>query len=152
MAYKPGMGTLLRGLVYQLDKDIDATYEAAGIPFRARFYPIYRYVSEVGTCPMRDLVATTGTSFSAVSQTIRQMEQLGLIDLETGTDRRVKTVSLSRKAEEIRPQLEAIWDRVETAHKELDQEMGINTREVLQKFTKALGRKSLIERIQHRDS
>jgi DNA-binding MarR family transcriptional regulator len=152
MRSKPGIGTLLRGLIYQLDNDLDATYEARGLAFRARFYPIFRHVSEVGPCPMRDLVTVTGTTFSAVSQTITQMEKSGLLNLEAGEDKRVRIVSLSEQSEIMKPALKAIWDQVDKAHKELDIELGIELQKVLEDLTVILEKKSLFQRINPQQS
>jgi len=142
------MGTLLRSLIHRMDGDVDAYYAKEALPFHARFYPIYRHLRGEGPCPMKELMGIAGTTFSALSQTIGQMRKLGLVELHAGTDKRVKTVTLSEQAEKLDPVLEATWAKIKVAHEQLDKEVGCDTYAVLWKLSKALERQSLYERIE----
>jgi DNA-binding MarR family transcriptional regulator len=148
MRNKAGIGTLLRALVHQLDADLDAYYRLQNLPFRARFFPIYRHLSAVEVCPMRELVEICGTSFSAVSQTIGEMVKANLVQCEPGEDKRVKQVRLTPRAQAMRPSLESVWQRVDAVHQELDRAIGVELHAVLLHCHALLEQRPMIQRLQ----
>lgn len=149
---KPTLGTLLRRLIEQLDGAVEASYVEDGLDYRPRYTPIVRALMRNGPATIRDLAAQTPVSHSAISQTIAQMVDRGLVTLTPGSDARERIVSLSETAQVMLPQLERRWAATEAAARSLDTDLGLPLADVVAQALAALERQSFTDRIRRSEA
>lgn len=142
-----GLGSKLRHLLHLLDGDVQAIYDAEGLAFRPRFYPIVRKLQTDGPQRVADLADAIGVSQPAVTQTIAEMTKLGLVESRAGPDRRVRLIELTGAGEAMLGRLERIWMRVHDAARGLDAELDAPLGAILDQAIAALHHTSFRERI-----
>jgi DNA-binding MarR family transcriptional regulator len=143
----PTLGTLLRRLIDHLDGAVEQVYVDAGLDYRPRFTPIVRALSVDGPATLRGLSARTGVTHSAVSQTIAQMVDRGLVSLKTGEDARERIAALTPAAHALLPRLEDLWAATERAARSLDDDLAQPLEPLLLQALTALERRPFAERI-----
>jgi len=121
-----GLGTLLRCLLDELDGAVQQHYEARGEPFRPRFFPVARMLLAHEALTIRAISTSIGVSHSAVSQTVAEMQRLGLVQLARGRDGRERYVQLSAEGQACCTRLGPLWDGIARAASELDAELPIS--------------------------
>jgi DNA-binding MarR family transcriptional regulator len=114
-----GLGTRLRLLLAALDGELQAVYDAAGEPFRPRFYPVAQILRAQGSGTVGSLAARTGVSQPAMTQTLSEMRARGLV----ATDAPGRRVLLTAEGEALCARLAPVWRAVEAAAVELDREL-----------------------------
>ncbi len=114
-----GLGTRLRLLLSALDGEVQQLYDAAGEPFRPRFYPVVQALRAYGSSTVGGLAARTGVSQPAMTQTLAEMRARGLL----ATDTPGRRVCLSETGEALCDRLEPMWRAVATAAADLDREL-----------------------------
>ncbi|HEY0628112.1 MAG TPA: MarR family transcriptional regulator [Sphingomicrobium sp.] len=136
------LGTLLRLALDALDGDVERAYWELGLPFRPRFTPITRLLAEHGPMRIKELADQAGFSHSAVSQTLSEMRRVGLVEATRGPDGRERIVHLSRRAEDLLPELRKQWRRTAAAVASLNGEIGVDLEQTMDAVLIALGRQS----------
>lgn len=145
---RAAVGTLMRHVLELLDGDVAAVYRDAGVPeYRPRFSPPLRALVTNGPMSIRDLAAAVGVTHSAASQTAAQMARAGLVTLTPGTDARQRIVTLTDRARELLPLVEAEWAATSAALRELDTELPMPLADLLAAVRDALARRPFRERI-----
>ncbi|MEU1736206.1 MarR family transcriptional regulator [Streptosporangium sp. NPDC020145] len=144
----PGRWDALHTLLGDLDRQIETLYTDRGIEgVRSRFvHPLIR-LAHTGPLTIRELAESLGRSHSAMSQTISVMRREGLVNSEPGTDARTRRVTLTDRARDLIPFLEAEWRATEAAVAELDDEIPHRLSAVVAELESALARRSMKERI-----
>lgn len=141
------LGTRLRTLLAMLDGDVEALYARIGTPFRPRFYPVVARLLEAGTATVGELASAAGVSQPAVTQTLGEMEKLGLIDVSVASDRRSRSIALSEGGQATARKLLPLWLAIDAAANELDRELPNALSATLDAALGALGRESFLDRI-----
>ena len=126
-----GLGTTLRKLIEALDGGVQAHYDAIGLNFRPRFYPVARQLQSGRALPIRALSHATGVSHSAVSQTVAEIRSAGLVTGSPGQDGRERLIKLTAIGLEACNHLQALWDAVARAAAALDAELPMPLSEIL---------------------
>ncbi|MFF4986308.1 MarR family winged helix-turn-helix transcriptional regulator [Streptosporangium saharense] len=144
----PGRWHALHALLTHLDGQIESLYTDRGIEgVRPRFaYPLIR-LAHTGPLTIRELADSLGHSHSAMSQTISAMRREGLVNSEPGADARTRRITLTDRARDLVPFLEAEWRATEAAVAELDDEVPHPLSAVVTALEDALERRSMKERI-----
>ncbi|MFE0022844.1 MarR family winged helix-turn-helix transcriptional regulator [Amycolatopsis sp. NPDC059021] len=143
-----GLGTRLRHVLELLDGDVAKFLVDLGLTdYRPRYSPVVRALVAHGALPIRDLARETGVTHSAASQTVAQMNRAGLVTLASGADARQRIVSLTDKARDLVPILNAEWAATSEAAAQLDAELPFSLGEMITAIVDALERKSFRERI-----
>lgn len=114
-----GLGTKLRRLTASLDDGVQAIYDANGLGFRPRYFPIVTRLQD-GSATVGELAVAIGVSQPAVTQTLHEMIGEGLVEIAIGEDRRSRIVSLSDHGQRIASQLDPIWQATAAAAEALD--------------------------------
>jgi len=143
---EPGLGELLRHLTELVDRGAEEIYDSRALVYRARFTPVMR-VLRGGACTIGDITSRVQITQGAVSQTVRLMEEDGLVRKRSGTDGRQTAVSLTRKGTKLLSVLETHWQITFRAIDALESDLGIPLRVVLSNAITALERKSFSERL-----
>ncbi|WP_370973141.1 MarR family winged helix-turn-helix transcriptional regulator [Amycolatopsis sp. cg9] len=148
-----GLGTRLRHVLEILDGDVARFLADIGLDgYRPRYSPVVRALLARGPLAIRDLAAEMRVTHSAASQTVAQMNRAGLVVLEPGADARQRIVSLTAKARDLLPLIEAEWAATTEASEALEAELPYSLRALLDAIVEALDRKPFRERIGETDA
>jgi DNA-binding MarR family transcriptional regulator len=120
-----GLGTTVRRLLEALDGDVKAQYDAMGVEFRPRYYPVARLLLASEGLPLRAISAQSGVSHSATSQTVSEMRMAGLVVTAPGADGRERIVKLSASGQAVCQKLQPLWQAVGRAAEKLDLELPV---------------------------
>lgn len=143
----PTLGTLLRHLIEKLDGAVEQSYVESGLGYRPRYTPVMRALMESGPTSIRSISRTAGITHSAASQTVAQMVENGLVQLEPGSDARERIVVLTPVAKAMLPKLEQHWRATNDAARMLDAELSMPLSDLLREAIAALDRASFTQRI-----
>jgi DNA-binding MarR family transcriptional regulator len=144
----PTLGTLLRHLIEQLDGAVEESYALSGLDYRPRYTPIVRALIECGPASIRAISRSAGITHSAVSQTVAQMQERGLVQFESGGDARERIVALTPAAKTMIPRLQQHWRATNAAADVLDSELSAPLSKLLREAIAALERRPFAQRIQ----
>lgn len=142
----PGLGTLLRKFVDILDRGSDVHYQNRGVVSRARYTPIMR-VLDGEPVSVSILCDRLGITQGAVSQTVKLMEADGLIARVPTDDSRSRAITLTQDGKMLREKLVPQWQLRLTAIADLEQEIDIPLRTVLEQAIEALEREGFADRL-----
>jgi len=142
-----GLGTLLRTLTDRIDRGSEARYRALKLPMRARYTPILRALGHE-TLTVSDIVARSLATQGAISQTVKLMEEDGLLRRAPTADGRTRTLMLTRKGQALHDRLLQHWDARFDAIANLEQEIGAPLRKILSDAIQSLDRQTFQHRIQ----
>lgn len=139
--------TLFR-LLKQMDAEVEQLYARLGIDgMRSRFVqPLIRLAHE-GPLTISALAKSLDATHSAASQTVAAMKRAGFVSSEPGTDGRTQVVSLTPKAREIIPVLEAEWRATESVVARLDDELDGAVTTLAERLERALAERSMSRRL-----
>jgi DNA-binding MarR family transcriptional regulator len=144
---QPGLGELLRHLVDIIDRGSEDHYQHVAISFRPRYTPVMRALSQ-GACTVSDITQQIRITQGAVSQTLKLMQEDGLIKRKTDAiDTRQTFISLSAKGQRLLSDLEEQWQVRFLAITQLEKELEIPLCQSLVKAIKALEEKGFEERL-----
>ena len=141
------LGTLLRHLIEKLDGAVEQSYAQAGLDYRPRYTPVVRALIESGPASIRTISGSAGITHSAVSQTVSQMMERGLVRFETGGDARERIVALTPMAKAMIPKLQQHWQATNAAAHVLDTELSMPLSDLLRETIDALDRSPFAQRI-----
>lgn len=142
-----GIGTRLRRLIDRMSPDVERLYAESGLTFKASWFYVIYALAERGPMPMGEIGALAGFTHSAVSQTVKKLMSLGLIDTETADDARQKLVRLTAKGEALVTRSRPIWAAVEASVKDVIAESGFDFLGAVTAMEDALKSKGLHARI-----
>lgn len=143
----PTLGTLLRHLIEKLDGAVEQSYVQSGLDYRPRYTPVVRALMESGPASIRAISRSAGITHSAVSQTVAQMVERGLVRFESGGDARERIVTLTNTAKAMIPKLQQHWQATNAAAHMLDTELSMPLSDLLHEAIEALDRSSFAQRI-----
>jgi DNA-binding MarR family transcriptional regulator len=115
--------------------------------YRPRFSAVIRVVSADGPSTIRHITQRMNTTHSAGSQTVSEMTARGLVELRTGSDARQRLVHLTRKAQRLRPVIDAEWAATTAAVRELSSELSAPLDTIARELAEALQHRSFRDRI-----
>lgn len=143
----PTLGTLLRHLIEKLDGAVEESYVQSGLDYRPRYTPVVRALIASGPASIRAISRSAGITHSAVSQTVAQMMDRGLVKFEPGGDARERIVALTPAAKAMIPKLQQHWQATNAAAAALDTELSMPLSQLLREAIDALDRRSFAQRI-----
>lgn len=144
-----GLGTKLRHVLAKLDGEVQAIYDEQVLEFKPRFYSVALKLSEEGPASVNEIARDIGVSQPAATQTIQEMERIGLVEMRATTDRRTRLVALSSRGKRTVAQLQPIWAAVARAAEELDRELPASLAGTIDAALAALEDRPFGARIQH---
>ncbi|HEY0630102.1 MAG TPA: MarR family transcriptional regulator [Sphingomicrobium sp.] len=144
------MGTLLRRVIAALDGGAQQVYDRHELDFRPRYFPIARQLLDHGPAPVGQLSEMLGVTQPAISQTLKEMENDGLIAFEAGEDRRVRLAGLTRQGLSQCRRLRPIWDAVAQSADELNAEIDADLPALLRRLIAALDERPFATRIEEK--
>lgn len=145
-----GLGTLLRRAIAALDGGTQQVYDQHKLDFRPRYFPIARHLLGHGPAAVGQLSEILGMTQPAISQTLKEMENDGLIIFEAGDDRRVRLAALSKQGLALCRRLQPVWIAVGRSADELSAEIGADLPDVLRRLIAALDERPFATRIEEK--
>lgn len=143
-----GLGTRMRRLIETLTNGMEKMYAERGITFRTgHFYAFYAVV-ERGPLTINEIASLAGFSHSAVSQTIKKLASLGLIETRATEDGRQKSVHLTDHGTRMVEKLKPSWDAIEAVVKDAIAESGVDFLAAIAGMEAAFSRESVYDRLQ----
>lgn len=128
--------------------DVAQTLTDLGLSdYRPRFSAVIRVVAADGPCTIRHVTQRMNTTHSAGSQTVSEMAARGLVELRAGSDARQRLVHLTRKAQRLRPVIDAEWAATAAAVRELSTELSAPLDVIARELAEALQRLTFRDRI-----
>jgi DNA-binding MarR family transcriptional regulator len=115
--------------------------------YRPRFSAVIRIVAADGPSTIRHITQRMNTTHSAGSQTVSEMSTRGLVELRAGSDARQRLVHLTRKAQRLRPLIDAEWAATSAAMRELGTELSAPLDTIARELAEALQRRGFHDRI-----
>lgn len=115
--------------------------------YRPRFSAVIRVVAADGPSTIRHITRRMSTTHSAGSQTVSDMTARGLVELRAGSDARQRLVHLTRKAQRLRPVIDAEWAATAAAVRELSTELSAPLDIIARELAEALAHRSFRERV-----
>jgi DNA-binding MarR family transcriptional regulator len=138
----------LRASLDAMAADVAQTLGELGLTdYRPRFSAVIRVVVADGPSTIRHIAARMNTTHSAGSQTVSDMAARGLVELRAGSDARQRVVHLTRKAQRLRPVLDAERTATTAAVRELGAELSAPLETIARELAGALQRRAFHERI-----
>jgi SAM-dependent methyltransferase/DNA-binding MarR family transcriptional regulator len=145
--HPPGFGELLRHLSELCDDSSDDFYQNLPYPYRARYTPLMRLLSN-GPKTVSEITAQLAITQGAVSQSIKLMLADGLIERSSGADARQSVIKLSALGLEASNDLQSHWEAIFCSIEQLEREVKLPLRNAMQSAITALNQESFVERIE----
>jgi DNA-binding MarR family transcriptional regulator/ribosomal protein S18 acetylase RimI-like enzyme len=137
----------LRRLTERITQDVVNIYKEFNIDFEPRWFPVFYLLSRKGSLSIMEIASILGISHPAVNQIAAELVRHGLVkSMKHETDKRKRMLTLTAAGRELLPTLEAIWDGVHIAAKEMLYETGEDVLAVIQKMEAALDREPILSR------
>lgn len=135
-------------LLHAMDREIARLYEERGLAeVRPRFaMPLIR-LDRLGPMTIRQLADAVDVTHSAMSQTVSALRREGLVRTVPGTDARTREITLTERAREIVPFIEAEWRATERALAEVEDEIPYALSRAVRDVEAVLARRPFHDRI-----
>ena len=128
-------GSRLKRLGDTFLNEVSAIYKTHKIPFDASWFPVFYILSRKNEVSIKDIADELGTSHSAASQMVSNLEEKGLIKTTTASDdARRKVVSFTSKGSKLLLKIKPVWEALQQAMQELAME-GEHSAQALQALT-----------------
>ncbi len=145
-----GLGTRMRRLIETLTNGMEKMYAEQNITFRTgHFYAFYAIV-ERGPLTINEIASLAGFSHSAVSQTVKKLASLRLIETRAMEDGRQKSVHLTDHGIQMVEKLKPSWDAIEAVVKDAIEESDVDFLAAIAGLENAFRRKSVYDRLQEK--
>lgn len=144
--HRPGLGELLRHLSDLVDGGAQKAYSELGLNYRPRYTPVMRAVQR-GLVTVKDITLAIKITQSAVSQTVKLMEQDGLVERCVTADGRSQTLLLTRSGAKLLGILEEHWAHTFIAIESIEAEINRPLRATLEAAISALEVKDFAARL-----
>ena len=106
----------------------DRTLAPTGL--RATQFTLMTVIRRTGGLPFSSLADVLGMDRTTLTRNLRPLEREGLVKIESGSDRRVRLVRLTRLGERKQSEAQPLWAK---AHARVSEGIGENTWRALQK-------------------
>lgn len=114
------LGSRMRRLSEAFLSEINKTYQAAGIPFDASWFPVFYLLSQNESLSIKELSDATGVSHPAASQLVTNLKNKKLLKTTTSSDDgRRQQVQLTKAGRALLEQILPVWDAVKQTMEEL---------------------------------
>jgi MarR family transcriptional regulator, organic hydroperoxide resistance regulator len=142
------LGTRLRRLSEQMDREIQNVYGEYDLGFEPRWFPIVSALSEYGPLSVGDLADLIGVSHPAVSQLRVELVNARLVRCKADpTDGRRQLIVLTPGGKRQVSKLRPIWDAITEATKQLCSEAAPHFLNEIDRIEAALREKSMKTRV-----
>lgn len=140
-------GSRLKRLSDRVMQDGAKMYRASGLEFEPKWFPVYYYLSELGSGSIMDIARGLGISHPSVNQIAKEMISANLISASKDmNDKRRRVLALTSYGEEQRASIQKVWQVIEATLVELLAETGVDFLGYIDTVEEALDQRSLESR------
>ena len=141
------LGSRLKRLSDRLMTEANSIYQAFGHSMQPRWFGLLALLYRRGEVAVVEAADLLGISQPAISQFSRDLEKQGWVTVEqAANDGRKRLLTLTASGRQEVASLQTMWQAVDLAAKELCEETGGDFYQSIQRFERALKRKSLLDR------
>lgn len=145
--FEVGIGTRMRRLIELLTNGMEKVYAEQDIEFRTgHFYALYAVV-ERGPLTINEIAGLAGFSQSAVSQTVKRLVALDILEARPTEDARQKCIHLTENGQRMVEKLRPTWTAIEAVVKDAIKEGGVDFLAAISGMEKAFRRQSVYDRL-----
>jgi DNA-binding MarR family transcriptional regulator/N-acetylglutamate synthase-like GNAT family acetyltransferase len=132
-------------------QDVANIYREQNIDFESRWFPIFYLLSQKAPLSILDAAKLLGITHPAVNQIAGDLIEKGLVQaVSDESDKRKRLLFLTKKGEELIPQLQNVWNDLHSCLLEITLLNGQNIINCLEEVEKALDEKSIVRRYQEK--
>lgn len=145
---KMAIGSRLRVLTETLTRDAASIYGLYGVDIKPKWFPVFYSLTDEQPKSVTAIAREIGQSHPSVSTIVKEMMKAGLIeDVDDKTDRRCTLITLTEYGKSLSQELIAQLRDVERAVEQISAECDNDLWAAIADWEKALGRKSILERV-----
>ncbi|WP_196502375.1 MarR family transcriptional regulator [Aestuariivirga litoralis] len=145
------LGSRFRRLGERLQADVQLMADSHGIDIPSSLFTSMHIIDSKGTISVGELAEALGMSQPGATRIVNQLQRLSLASVKAGKDRRVKQVSLTRKAKAAVAKSRAgLWPCVERAVADACKPLKGDLLTMLDALEKSLDAVPLLERSKER--
>lgn len=137
----------LRRLSERIDRDANQVYAELGVPFEQRWMGVLDLLVRFGPKSVSEIARDLKISHPSVSQTRSSLIASKLLaERADPNDGRRRVLHLTPKGEKLVEKLKPLWDALEQAGRDIDDEAG-NVVAGLRRLEAALDKQSIVDRV-----
>jgi DNA-binding MarR family transcriptional regulator/GNAT superfamily N-acetyltransferase len=145
------LASRMKRLSEALMKDAAGFYEALGVDFQPRWFPVFYALTRRSPMPIGEIAHHLRLSHPAVGQVAEPMRRAGLVRCSRDRrDERKRLLSLTPAGRRLQRRLEPIWAEVRAAARELVDEAGVDLLADIAGVEAAVARHSVMDRVRRR--
>ena len=145
---KMAIGSRLRVLTETLTRDAASIYGLYGVDIKPKWFPVFYSLTDEQPKSVTAIAREIGQSHPSVSTIVREMINVGLIEeVDDKDDRRCTLITLTEYGKSLSQELIAQLRDVERAVEQISSECDNDLWAAIADWEKALGRKSILERV-----
>lgn len=145
--FEMGLGTRMRRLIETISTGMERLYAEAGVDLRTgHFYALYA-VAERGPLTINAIANLAGFSHSAVSQTIKKLASLGIVDTHATDDGRQKLIALTQEGKRVVETLRPLWLAADAMIKQACKQSNVDIIAAISGLEAAFSQKPVYDRL-----
>ena len=145
---KMAIGSRLRVLTEMLTRDAASIYGLYGVDLKPKWFPVFYSLTDEQPKSVTAIAREIGQSHPSVSTIVKEMLKAGLIvELDTKADKRCTLITLTDYGKALSSELIVQLRDVERAVEQISAECDNDLWAAIADWEKALGRKSILERV-----
>ena len=145
---KMAIGSRLRVLTETLTRDAASIYGLYGVDIKPKWFPVFYSLTDELPKSVTAIAREIGQSHPSVSTIVKEMIKAGLIvEVDDKADRRCTLITLTEYGKSLSQELIAQLRDVERAVEQISSECDNDLWAAIADWEKALGRKSILERV-----
>ena len=145
---KMAIGSRLRVLTETLTHDAASIYGLYGVDIKPKWFPVFYSLTDEQPKSVTSIAREIGQSHPSVSTIVKEMMKSGLIsEVDDKADRRCTLITLTKYGKSLSQELIAQLRDVERAVEQISSECEHDLWSAIADWEKALGRKSILERV-----
>ena len=145
---KMAIGSRLRVLTETLTRDAASIYGLYGVDIKPKWFPVFYSLTDEQPKGVTAIAREIGQSHPSVSTIVKEMIKAGLIEeVDDKADRRCTLITLTEYGKSLSQELIAQLRDVERAVEQISSECDNDLWAAIADWEKALGRKSIFERV-----
>lgn len=145
---KMAIGSRLRVLTETLTRDAASIYGLYGVDIKPKWFPVFYSLTDEQPKSVTSIAREIGQSHPSVSTIVKEMMKAELItEVDDKTDRRCTLITLTEYGKSLSQELISQLRDVERAVEQISSECDNDLWAAIADWEKALGRKSILERV-----
>ncbi len=140
-------GSRLRRLSDKIMRQASRVYQSYGLDFEPKWFPLFYLLSQQNEMGIMEIADCLGITHPAVIQIAKELEKKQWVKSgKSKTDARKRILILTKKGQELLPQLREIWEKIRQVNESLIQSHQHNLLVAMDEMETALNEKEYVLR------